>query len=681
MKETAAHLAHTFRDMAWLIPLLPFTAFALILAFGRRTPGRGAPIGIAAVSAALALGLGSFYEAITTHGVVERSVQWFSFGDVHLELGIRVDSLASMMFVVVCLVSLLVQVYSLGYMHGDRRYTWYYAALNLFTGSMLTLVIANNTVQMLVGWELVGICSYFLIGHWFEEKENSSAAIKAFITTRTGDLGFTIGILVLFIGAGTFNIGELQELVSHHKVSSAVVTAGTLLLFCGAVGKSAQFPLHVWLPDAMAGPTPVSALIHAATMVTAGVYMIARIFEVFSASEQTMEVIAVIASITMVGAALLAVVQRDIKKVLAYSTVSQLGYMMAGLAIGAATAGVFHLWTHAFFKALLFLGAGSVIHAVHSNDMFDMGGLRKFMPITTATFLIGSAALAGIPPLAGFWSKDEILAAAFETHHYVVFACGLLTAFLTAFYMGRTCALTFFGRYRRMPVAGGATDHPPGADKAHGTAAHGGHEPHGLPHESPPSMAWPLIILGVLSVVGGWVGIPFAGNFFADWIHFEHAHHGEFVPWVALVSVALAVSGIALGLRMYTRANFGLSIVDPLERLGPLYRAAERRFYIDEFYLKAIVRPVQYGLSRFVYRRLDQGVIDKVVNAAGAGTVLAGRATRAVDEAGVDGVVNGLAALTSRFGSRLRLGQSGNVQRYAAALFVGLIVLSAVLFR
>ncbi len=652
------------REMAWLIPVLPLSAFFLIVFFGKRTPGKGAGIGIVATGAAFLIGLGSFVEAIGSEEIVERSIRWITFGSVSLELGIRVDSLAAMMFVVVCLVSLLVQIYSIGYMHGDVRYTWYYAALNLFTGSMLTLVIANNTVQLLVGWELVGICSYLLIGHWYEEKENSDAAIKAFITTKTGDLGFVIGIFVLFVGAHTFNIGQLQERVEAGDVSSTVVTAGALLLFSGAVGKSAQFPLHVWLPDAMAGPTPVSALIHAATMVTAGVYMVARIFGLFSASDTAMSVIAVVASITMLLAAVLAVFQRDIKRVLAYSTVSQLGYMMAGLAVGAATAGIFHLWTHAFFKALLFLGAGSVIHAVHSNDMFDMGGLRKFMPVTYATFIIGSLALAGVPPLAGFWSKDEIIAASFETGNRFVFVAALITAFLTAFYMARACRLTFFGRYRRLPIAGGADDHHSGL---------------AAPHESPRSMTGPLVVLGVLSVVGGWVGTPIR-NYFGEWFHFEHAHHGEFVGWIAVVSIVLAVVGIGAGWMMYRTAEFGFGIIDPLTKLGPLFRAAERRFYFDDIYMRLFARPVQYPIARFVYRKLDLKLIDGVVNAAGSGTVLTGRATRVVDENAVDGVVNGVAWLTDKLSFGLRRTQTGNVQRYAAGFFAGLVIVGAVLF-
>jgi len=651
------------REVAWLVPILPISAFFLIVFLGKKTPGKGAPIGILATGAAFLVGLGCFADAISRGGIVERSVTWIGFSSFHLELGIRVDGLASMMFVVVCLVSLLVQIYSLGYMHGDTRYTWYYAMLNLFTGSMLTLVIANNLVQMLVGWELVGICSYLLIGHWFEEKENSDAAIKAFLTTRTGDLGFDIGIFVLFVGAGTFNIGQLQSRVAAGHVSTLVITAGAILLFSGAVGKSAQFPLHVWLPDAMAGPTPVSALIHAATMVTAGVYMVARLYGLFSASHAALAVISVIASITMLLAAVLACVQRDIKRVLAYSTVSQLGYMMAALSVGAGAAGVFHLWTHAFFKALLFLGAGSVIHAVHSNDMHEMGGLLKYMPVTAVTFLIGTVALAGVFPFAGFWSKDEIVAAAYTSGHKLVFLAALITAFLTAFYMARACTLTFFGSYRRMPIAGGATDE---------------HHAEHLPHESPRSMTAPLIILAALSCVAGFVGIP-GHNVFAEWVRVVPAHEGHFVPWIAAVSLLVAFAGIGLGWRMYSGAHFGFGVVDPLERLGPLYRAAVRRFYIDDFYIAVFVRPVQYAYSSFVYNVLDQKVIDGAVNAAGKLTVLTGRAVRSTDERGVDGLVNSFAWLTNKLSFGLRRSQTGNVQRYAVGLFVGVVILAAVL--
>ncbi|TMK18373.1 MAG: NADH-quinone oxidoreductase subunit L, partial [Actinobacteria bacterium] len=337
--------------------------------------------------------------------VVEKQLDWFPYGhNLHLGLGMKVDGLTAVMFVVVTLVALMVQIYSTAYMHGDKRYTWYYAALNLFAASMLNLVIANNLIQLLIGWELVGICSYLLIGHWWEERENYNAAIKAFITTKTGDIPFLIGIFVLFASAKTFNITQITHLVEGGKLSHLTLTAAAILLFGIMLTRAPM----------MEGPTPVSALIHAATMVTAGVFLVARIFPVFAHSPEALNEVALIGAFTMLMAALLAMVQDDIKRVLAYSTVSQLAYMMAALGIGAPNAAIFHLFTHAFFKALLFLGAGSLIHAVHSNNMSDMGGLKRVMPTTHRTFVIGSLALAGIPPLAGFWSKDEILTEAYR---------------------------------------------------------------------------------------------------------------------------------------------------------------------------------------------------------------------------------------------------------------------------
>ncbi|MDQ3941152.1 MAG: NADH-quinone oxidoreductase subunit L, partial [Actinomycetota bacterium] len=486
-----------FGDMMWLVPLLPFLSFFLILFFGKRFPDRGHVLGIGAIGLGWLLSVIGFIELVVKNSPVERSWTWFEFSNgFELELGMNYDFLAGVMFIVVTTVSLLVQIYSTGYMHDDERYTWFYAALSLFTSSMLFLVIANNLLQMFVGWEGVGVCSYFLIGHYWEEKENSSAAIKAFITTRVGDVGFVFGIIVLFWAAKTFNVLELNELAEHGEIGSGVLTAGALLLFCGAVGKSAQFPLHVWLPDAMAGPTPVSALIHAATMVVAGIYLVARMFVLFEHAGAALNVVAVIASITMLIAALLALVQDDIKRVLAYSTISQLAYMMAALGVGAYTAGVFHLFTHAFFKALLFLGAGSLIHAVHSNYMKDMGGLRNHLPHTFRTFMIGSLGLAGIFPLAGFFSKDEIIGGALRSASegrqaaaWIVLISETITAFLTALYMTRTCIKTFWGEYRG----------------------------HGEPHESPPAMVGPLWVLAGATIVVGFFGFPVIGPF-QDWI-------------------------------------------------------------------------------------------------------------------------------------------------------------------
>jgi len=636
-------------EQAWLIPVVPLVSFLLIVFFGRRMPLRGASIGILAVGVSFVMSLLIFFDFLGDAEVVERSVTWFRLASFEIELGMHVDGLAAMMFVVVTTVSLLVHIYSVGYMAEEPRFTWYFAALSLFTGSMLTLVIAGDLFLLLVGWELVGICSYLLIGHFWEEKENSSAAIKAFITTRTGDVPFVFGIFVMTVAAGTSNIEGVGEVIEGGAIPAAVITAGALLLFGGAVGKSAQFPLHVWLPDAMAGPTPVSALIHAATMVVAGVYMVGRLFTVFEASEQALLVVAIIGSITMLIAAFLAMVQDDIKRVLAYSTVSQLGYMIAALGIGAHTAAFFHLFTHAFFKALLFLGAGSIIHAVHSNNMSDMGGLRKPLPTTFWTFLIGSAALAGIPPLAGFWSKDEIIADAFRNGHEVVWFVAILTALLTAFYMTRAIWLTFFGEYRG----------------------------HGHPHESPRVMTGPLLILAGLSVVAGFLGAPFVEGGFRTLVERgEEAHVAGFDLALAALSVGVALVGIILGTLLYRRYRER----DPLTRLGPVYTLLERKYYLDDIYLKGIVRPIQYSVSRFV-NWTNQRVLDGIVNGFAWLTRRLGSVTDAVDRRVVDGAVNRVAIGAGWTGGLLRYIQSGNVQRYAVILFAGVAILAVIYTR
>lgn len=639
------------REYAWLIPLFPYAAFFLILFFGKRLPGKGHEIGIAATLGSLGLSVPVFLETIRGEEHFERSVTWFRFGEGtrRVELGYNLDGLAVVMLLVVCFVALMVQIYSTEYMKGDRRYTIYYAVLSLFIGSMLNLVLANNLLQMLIGWEGVGICSYLLIGHWFEEKENSDAAIKAFLTTRIGDVGLMFGIFVLFFAAGSFNIGEISEAVEAGQVAKGTLTIAAVLLFCGAIGKSAQVPLHVWLPDAMAGPTPVSALIHAATMVVAGVYLVARMFTVFHASPVALNEVAIVGAITMLIAALLALVQDDIKRVLAYSTISQLAYMIAGLGVSAYTGSVFHIWTHAWFKALLFLGAGSVIHAVHSNNMSDMGGLRHKMPVTYRTYLIGCLALAGLPPLAGFFSKDEIILGAYEAGRhgsetgYFVFFAMLVTAFLTACYVARMLALTFFGRPKYDP------------DHVH-------------PRESPPAMAVPLILLAVLSVVGGWVGLPGRFNLFARWVHFGEEHN-PFNLAIMLVSVGLAVAGFATGWMIFRMGRTRIDL--SAGGLAWFYRMLENKYYLDDFYMRYIVRPIRDPLSRFAYWT-NQKIIDAIVNVAGAATVGLGRGTyKHVDQALIDGAVNGVAFSTGRASSSLKFWQTGNVQWYAAALFFG----------
>ncbi|MDQ3915886.1 MAG: NADH-quinone oxidoreductase subunit L [Actinomycetota bacterium] len=657
--EEAGHEVHkgTFTEFMWIVPLLPFLAAIAIGFFGKRMRDRGHALGIGAVAAGFVLSLIGFVELAAGNAHVEKSWTWFELpGGFELEFGMNYDFLAGVMFVVVTFISMLVQVYSTGYMHDDNRYTWFYTALSLFTGSMLLLVIANNLVQMLVGWEGVGVCSYFLIGHYWEEKENSSAAIKAFITTRVGDIGFMFGIFALFFLAGTFNIGEINHLAEEGDIGGTALTVAALLLFCGAVGKSAQFPLHVWLPDAMAGPTPVSALIHAATMVVAGIYLVARMFVLFEHAGAALDVVAVVASITMLMAAVLALVQDDIKRVLAYSTISQLAYMMAALGVGAYTAGVFHLFTHAMFKALLFLGAGSLIHAAHSNNMSDMGGLRKYMPHTFRTFIIGSLALAGIFPLAGFFSKDEIIGGALRAANegqrataWIVLIAGLVTAVLTALYMTRACVKTFWGEYRG----------------------------HGHPHESPGSMVTPLWVLAIASITVGFLGMPVIGPF-ADWIHVPGEVHHGFSTFYNLIlpagSVLLALSAIYIGWQVFLKDRFRIDILD-----GPFawaYRFVENKYYMDDLYIRGIVRPIQYTWAKVAYWT-NQRVIDGAVNGTGTAMLAGAKGAYTIDQDVVDFAVNGAAGLTGASGGLLKYIQTGNVQRYAAVLFAAVAVFVA----
>src|SRR6476646_3484986 len=474
---------------------------------------------------------GGHGEAVVTP--VLHHFTWWQSGGIEFGIGIRMDGLAVMMLFVVTLISLLVHVYSLAYLKDDIRYTHYYAMLSLFTAAMLTLVIADNTLQVLLGWEGVGLCSFALIGHWWEEGANSAAALKAFLTTRTGDIGLMIGIIILYFAVGSFDIGRSNAYALSPGANHGMLLAASACLFIGIIGKSGQFPLHTWLPDAMAGPTPVSALIHAATMVVAGVYLGARVYPVFwegfSISSGGVNPMALIGGITILIGAALAFVQDDIKKVLAYSTISQLGYMVMGLGVGAWLAAVFHLFTHAFFKALLFLGAGSVSHSGshHSFDMKkDMGGLRKFMPITFVTFMIGSLALAGIFPLAGFWSKDEILAVAGQSGFTWFMVVGLIGALLTAAYMTRCVYLTFFGEYRG----------------------------HAHPHESPKAITVPLIILATFSTIAGLANASAFGiEKFKEYVEphgpwFPHVVQPDFDIGLAAISFAIVVVAIGIGL-------------------------------------------------------------------------------------------------------------------------------------
>jgi NADH-quinone oxidoreductase subunit L len=655
-------------DIAWIIPALPLVSFFVILFVGKKMPGKGAYAGIAAIGAALVIAIGIVAQVIGHSGdepfLTEKAYKLVDFGSGTFTLGTKIDGLAAFMLLVVCTVSLLVQIYSTGYMHGDKRYTFFFAILSLFTTGMLIVTVADNLLLMLVGWEIMGVCSYFLIGHYWEEEPNSNAAIKAFLTTRVGDVGFMLGIITLYWGAHSFRLTDIIKAAEDHQISSGMIVAGTLLVFCGAIGKSAQFPLHTWLPDAMAGPTPVSALIHAATMVASGIYLVARLYPVFELSSAALNVMGILAAITMVGAACMALVQDDIKKVLAFSTVSQLAYMTGALSVGGYTAGFFHLFTHAAFKGLLFLGAGSVIHAVGTNNMSEMGGLRKYMPRTHLTYLIGCLALAGFPLLAAFWSKDEILfdawnAARWGTHEegvltspYVgklVFVAAVVTALMTAFYTTRMYCLTFRGSYR-------------------GTAH---------PHESPLNITGPLMVLAVPAALAGFLNSPLMSKHsnFGSWIRFAgppHAPHLD--PTMVVFSVVTGLVGIGVGYLVY---GAGLPVRDPTLNMGFATKLFQNRFYIDEFYLRGIVRPVRVQVAAASYW-LNQNVFDAPPNLAGKGGVAAGRLAYSFDRNAIDGVVNGSGRVASVFGRGLRLLQNGNVQAYATGMFVGVVALAVI---
>jgi NADH-quinone oxidoreductase subunit L len=670
---------------AWLIPLLPAVSALLILVFGKRLAKGGALLGITAVALSLLIAAGVAVQvfsanvntALEAHhaeeagehaGVAsflhEAGVDITGMAQGAFEAGIRVDGLAAMMFLLITFVSLMVQIYSLGYMDGDPRFTWYYVMLSVFTMSMLLLVVSNNLMVLLVGWELVGVCSYLLIGFWWEEKINSSAGIKAFLTTKTGDVGFVVGIVTMWSMFRTFDIGEIIAGVEAGTQAGGValdqglLTFALIAMFIGAIGKSAQFPLHTWLPDAMAGPTPVSALIHAATMVTAGVFLIARLYPVFSASTTAQGVIAVIGAITLIIAGLLALVQDDVKRVLAYSTVSQLGYMVAALAF-SYTAGIFHLFTHGFFKALLFLGAGSLIHAAHSNNMSDMGGLRRFMPYTFVTFLIGSLALMAIPPLAGFWSKDEVLVGAFEAGSStgnLVGILGVIGGFITALYMTRTLWLVFGGEYRGQ----------------------------GHPHESPATMTWPLVVLAVPAALIGFINLPSPGlheRGFAAWTMFDAGyfvgHPAELNVAIAGLATLLGLGAVGIGTLWYRTAPSPER--DPLLNMGPLTRVLERKYYLDDLYTDLIVRTaIRDKLAVAAYWTNDH-ILDRIVYGVGVGANrLASLVYDGADQHGIDAGINGIGLSTLWSSAKVRLAQSGNVQLYAGAMFTGVALLAIV---
>lgn len=606
-------------SLSWVIPFLPFLAFALIGLFLHRWPKISAALSILAIGVGLILSI--LISMIVFAGeagfTYEVAVRWLNMPGLSVDMGLLIDPLTAVMLLVVTIVALLVQVYSLGYMHDDPGFASYYAYQSIFAGSMLGLVVANNFGQIFVFWELVGLSSYLLIGFWFGRNSAKDAAKKAFITNRIGDFGFLLGILFLQIIFGTLNYSELAGAVAGYGNTAILITV-SLLLFAGPVGKSAQFPLHVWLPDAMEGPTPVSALIHAATMVAAGVYLIARAFFIFNASPETMLVIAIIGGFTALFAASIALVQNDIKRILAYSTLSQLGYMVMAMGVGAMAAGMFHLMTHAFFKSLLFLAAGSVIHALaNEQDIWKMGNLHKKMPITTWTFVIGALALSGIPPLSGFWSKDEILLSALASGHTALYILGSLVAFMTAFYMFRLIFVAFFGDNK-------------GGEQA---------------HESPAVMTVPLIILAVLAVVAGLVGSPLMNNAFGHYITYPGAFHPAPNHSIMIISSLLAIAGIFLAWAIYQKKWVDFERIKI--KMGGLYQLLYHKYYIDEIYAWLIKHFVD-GTAR-----LMEWFDLKVIN----------------------GAVNGIAWLTGHLGITLRYTEDGQVQSYALYMYAGIVIL------
>lgn len=608
-------------EYAWLVPVLPAAAFAILTAMGRSAGRTGAWIGTLLTLASLVLSLLIAGQRLSgTAEEYSNYYNWIQAGNLSLSIGYEVTNLTSMMLVVVTLVSFLVNLYSLGYMKEDERISTFFAYVALFTASMLGLVLSYNLLTMYIFWELVGVCSFLLIGFWFRKPEAKAAAKKAFIVTRIGDLGLLIALFLLF----WYMPDHALDFTSIHNVfgtqtgaiSMGITTLIAILIFLGAVGKSGQFPLHVWLPDAMEGPTPISALIHAATMVAAGVFLVARTFPIFEASQAAMDTVAIVGAFTAIFAATIGLAQNDIKRVLAYSTVSQLGYMMLALGVGSVSGAMFHLFTHAFFKALLFLGAGSVIHGVHTQDIREMGGLGRKMKITAWTFGIGSLALSGIPPFAGFWSKDAILAAALE-HHPIYFVVGIVAAFFTALYMARLFFLVFAGKPR-------------------GETAHA--------HESPAVMTIPLLVLAVLAVVAGFVQTPFSG-WFGEWITGD-AEGGHESGLVMVLSAAVGLLGIYLGWLIYAKGTVRRDLVSA--RMPGLAKLLERKYYIDELYHYVIVKPLN-GLG-YLLEAFDNYVVDGVVRLAGQSVTAVGR-------------------LNSRL-------QSGQLQGYVLTAIVGLVILA-----
>ncbi len=647
-----------------LIPFLPLFAFFVNILFGRQfIKDQAHWIAVPAVTVSCLISWVIALKMFMSHDphiINEDLYTWISSGGFRASVGFLIDQLTAVMLIVVTTVSMLVHIYSVGYMHGEKGYYRFFSFLSLFTFSMLMLVMANNILQLYFGWEAVGLCSYFLIGYYYEKKSASDAGKKAFIVNRFGDFGFGLGIIMIFLTLGTVHydevFGTVGTLVGQGIVvlgfQMDVITLIALLLFCGAVGKSAQLPLHVWLPDAMEGPTPVSALIHAATMVTAGVFMVARFAPVFNLSPVAMAVVAVTGAFTAIFAGSIALVQRDIKRIIAYSTCSQLGYMFLACGVGAYGAGIFHLYTHAFFKALLFLGAGSVMHAMGGElDIFKMGGLRKKLPYTYWTFLIATLSISGFPLLAGFISKDEILFLAFASGTTVgkfVWVVGVITAVLTAFYSFRVFFLTFHGEFRS------------DIDEMKKHAVEHGHDPHHLLHEAPWSMRIPLLVLAFGAVTAGWIGIPAALGGHNKFAHFMepvvghpevHAGHG-IEKGLMVLAIAIFIAGGYFAWQMYLKNK---------ELAGKMARKFSfphyllwNKYFVDELYHLTIIRPSMWVAKSFIVGFADGKIIE--------------------------GVVNGVPRAIGQISGFIRHVQNGLVHRYATVMGFAFMALVALAF-
>lgn len=615
-------------QFAWLIPLLPLLGFILIGLGGKKlSKGLISLIGCGSILAAFALTVGIFVD-LNGRSETVTLFDWISTGKMHINFSFLIDPLSCLFLLIITGIGFLIHVYSTGYMHDDEGYHRFFAYLNLFVFFMLLLVMGSNYVIMFVGWEGVGLCSYLLIGFWFKNNDYNNAAKKAFIVNRIGDLGFLLGMLMIYITYDTLDFNGVKTYASIPAYSEYANMIG-ILLFIGACGKSAQLPLYTWLPDAMAGPTPVSALIHAATMVTAGIYMIARSSFIFDHAEIASEIVALVGLLTALFAATIGIFQNDIKKVLAYSTVSQLGLMFLGLGVHAYTGSVFHVTTHAFFKALLFLGAGSVIHAMSGEqDIRRMGGLKKHLPITHITFLLGTIAISGIPPFSGFFSKDEILAHVFEENK-LYWILGIVASMMTAFYMFRLYFLTFHGKFR------------------------GTEEQHHHLHESPKSMTIPLVVLAILAVVGGAIGIP--GSHLLD--HFlnpgSHQHSVDWGHELPLMGIAVALAGVSIWFAWSVFVKRNTIPAGREEDLSKLQRIIYNKYYVDEFYDATIRKPLDW-LSGITYRFVELPIID--------------------------GFVNGIGNSIKWLGSVVRLLQSGYTGFYIFAMVIAIITLLFVKF-